>query len=63
MVDVWKPVHQPTRRELEQRKAAEEARRAQPRPVEGKPGFSIDKDGRWSYDPDKDPQKRAYKAP
>jgi hypothetical protein len=62
MADIWQPVKPvPTRREEEERKAKLAAERAKPKPVLGKPGFSVDGDGHLSYDPGADPKGQAYK--
>lgn len=61
MTDVWKSHREPTRRELDQRKADADARRASPQPYQGKPGFTI-VDGKLQYDPSKDPDGKAYKS-
>jgi hypothetical protein len=58
--DIFKPVHRPTRREEDRRKAELEAQRAKPQPIKDKPGFFIDKDGRFSYDPAKDPKNNQH---
>lgn len=58
--DVWKPLPSPNRRDEDKRKAEREALNSKPRPY-GKPGFSIDKDGKISYDPAGDPGGKAYK--
>lgn len=59
--DIWKPVHQPTRREIEQREKERAAQREIPQPIPGRPGFTIDKNGRFGYNPSDDPTGRAYK--
>jgi hypothetical protein len=61
MSDIWKSVKKiPTRREEEAREAARRVAAAKPKPY-GKPGFTIDSEGRISYDPGQDPKGQAYK--
>jgi len=63
MSDIWKPVHQPTRRELEERRKAEAEAKSKPGPYDrSKPGFMIDSEGKMSYDPALDPDQKAYKT-
>lgn len=59
MTDVWKPVHQPTRRELEERERKAQELNSTPQPVPGRPGFTIC-NGRLQYDPSKDPSHAYY---
>ena len=61
--DIWQPVGKvPTQREIEARAAKRKAEAAKPKPIPGKPGFTIDGEGRMSYDPYADLKKQAYKS-
>lgn len=61
MPNIWQPVGRvPTRREEEERKAERKAIAESPRPVDGKPGFTIDAQGRMSYNPGRDKNHPLY---
>jgi len=53
--DVFRPVHRPTRREEDRRKAEQAEKYKSAQPVKGRPGLYV-KEGKLIYDPMQDPE-------